>query len=63
MNSRIRSLRAGRAPKPRVRSSMVAALTRKLDSLVGAPRRRDLAARERLDRLEPDQRLREIGEW
>ncbi|MDM0020722.1 hypothetical protein [Variovorax saccharolyticus] len=63
MNSRIRTNRAGRTPKPTARRSIAEALARKLGSLVGADRRRELQARERLDRLEPDQRLREVGEW
>jgi len=63
MNSRIRSIRAGRTPKPTARRSIAAALSRKLGTLVGADQRRAQKARERLDLLEPDQRLREVGEW
>jgi hypothetical protein len=63
MNSRIRTIRVGRTPKPTARRSIAEALTRKLGRLVGIDRRRVLQARERLDRLEPDQRLREVGEW
>jgi len=63
MNSRIRSLRAGRPPKPTARRSIAEALSRKLGKLVGADRRQALRARERFDQLEPDQRLREVGEW
>jgi len=63
MNSRIRSIRAGRAPRPPARRSIAEALSRKLGTLVGTDQRRALRARERLDQLEPDQRLREVGEW
>lgn len=63
MNSRIRSIRAGRTPKPVVRRSIAEALSRKLGTLVGTDRRQALRSRERLDQLEPDQRLREVGEW
>lgn len=64
MNSRIRSIRAARTtPKPPARRPIAEALSRKLGRLVGTDRRRQLQARERLDRLEPDQRLREVGEW
>jgi len=63
MNSRIRTLRAGRTPKPSAPRSIAEALARKLGRLVGTDRRRELQARARLDRLEPDQRLREVGEW
>ncbi|HET7837537.1 hypothetical protein QTI17_16730 [Variovorax sp. J31P179] len=63
MNSRIRSIRAGRTPKPAARRSIAEALSRKLGTLVGTDRRRALRARERFEQLEPDQRLREVGEW
>ena len=63
MNSRIRSIRAGRTPKPTARHAIAEALSRKLGTLVGTDRRREQLARQRLERLEPDQRLREVGEW
>lgn len=63
MNSRIRSLRAGRTPKPTARRSIAEALSRKLGKLVGTDRRQAQKARERFDQMEPDQRLREVGEW
>ena len=63
MNSRIRPIRAGRTPQPTARRSIAEALSRKLGKLVGTDRRQALRARERFDRLEPDQRLREVGEW
>lgn len=63
MNSRIRSIRAGRTPKPTARHAIAEALSRKLGKLVGTDRRREQLARQRLERLEPDQRLREVGEW
>lgn len=63
MNSRIRSIRAGRTPKPTARRTIAEALSRKLGKLVGTDRRQALQARERLDQLDPDQRLREVGEW
>ncbi|MDM0032904.1 short-chain dehydrogenase [Variovorax sp. J22P271] len=63
MNSRIRSLRAGRTPQPVARRSIAEALTRRLGTWVGTDRRRALRARERLEQLDPDQRLREVGEW
>ncbi|MDM0012492.1 hypothetical protein QTH87_08610 [Variovorax sp. J22P168] len=63
MNSRIRSIRAGRTPKPTARHAIAEALRRNLGRLVGADRRQERRVQERLERLDPDQRLREIGEW
>ena len=63
MNSRIRSIRVGRTPKPTTRRSIAEAVSRKLGTLLGTDRRRALRARERFEQLEPDQRLREDGEW
>ena len=63
MNSRIRSLRAGRTPQAKARPPVSEALSRRWLVWIGTERRQARRARERLEGLEPDQRLREVGEW
>lgn len=63
MNSRIRSIRAGRSAQATARPSWYEALSRRWRLLLGTERRQARQVLQRLEGLEPDQRLREVGEW
>jgi len=64
MNSRLRALRAARSPLPAApRSAMVVALKRYLGFGNQALHRSALRRRERFQKLDLDQHVREIGEW
>lgn len=50
-------------PFVKPRSAWVLAFRRCLDSLSGRTQRLARLSRERFERLDPDQQLREVGEW
>ena len=50
-------------PPVRSRNPVVLAVMQRLGSLPGRRHAEEARARERLARMDPDQRVREIGEW
>lgn len=51
------------ASEPRPRSALVQAVTRSFGAMTGQRQREAERARERFEKLDFDQRVREIGEW
>lgn len=50
-------------PPVRTRTPVVLAVMQRLGSLPGRRHAEEARARERLARMDPDQRVREVGEW
>lgn len=50
-------------PLVKPRSALVRTIKRCFGSISGNPQRLARLSRERFDRLDPDQQLREVGEW
>ena len=63
MRQRKNTLRATAVPPARPRNPVVLAVVRRLGTLAGRRHDPERSRRERLDRMDLDQRVRECGEW